>query len=368
MERIGTGPMASGRTTAIRIMDMAFLAVGASVFVLGESIYILLLVLAIPPVIWTGVALIWARADRTALIAAALLMQHGLALWLLGEIHPVPGEAPRDMVDPEIGPQLLMIGPLLVARVVLMRDPAATLRLALPATLVLGFAGLTVNKVLVALGEPTSKTCRIEGLTELTFTPPVYLTIFALIALAAWGRAGRGERGLLIALLGAAVVAGWGYSVSRSIGLVQVALFAALAAWMILRGGMARLGGIVLGTVLAGLVLSWIVDVASGCNLMERFVTAAEIAVGAAPVEADPNISRRLDSAGAGLRQALEAPLAGSGVWAEEPGLSTRMENPLKHAHNQYVSWAVWGGIPMVLSGLGFLLAPAMVIWRMPPG
>ncbi|MCP3971865.1 MAG: hypothetical protein GY717_16395 [Rhodobacteraceae bacterium] len=251
-----------------------------------------------------------------------------------------------------------LLGVVLFARVMLMRQVFQVLRLVLPVALTAVFVGLTVDKLSAFAGDD----CRITGLTKLPFTPAILFGSFAFFYFALWQRLSERERVYAIALAFSSVVIAFGYTSARG------ALVGLLLGWLLILGCLARfrppqwrLGVFgLLGSIILACLASVALDAVLGCSSASRLGKLAEVLGGTAPESAGP-IGQRLIFWSIGWEAFTNAPLLGAGPGYEKFILGDTHHD---HVHQQYLSWLIWFGIPGLLAGLAFLAFPVLAIWQ----
>lgn len=309
-----------------------------------------------------------------------------LAMWL----HPGIGPDDPRPINPDA--ELYLVATALagmgLVRGLQIRDIFNKLDLLLPWGLLAVFLGLSYY---MFTGQRFD--CRVWAEAAWPFIPALLFATLALLSLLAWpdiGRAGRLVRLLIVAL---SVVVVIGYTGSRGIAVGLGAAFFLIG----LAGSSAPLKGrlpsflSLAPAVILGIVLCALVDHLTGCNSVGRLQTIfapfsmAARADGLAPAmaaiavagldiadtlnataakAADMSIGYRLQIWAVALQAIAEAPLFGHGALSQvlifEP-------EGFVHAHNQFLTWLVTGGIVGLLVGLVFLCAPYWITRHMRP-
>lgn len=240
---------------------------------------------------------------------------------------------------------------------------------------------------------PPDEACRVGFMAKQLLFPPIWLTMFAYASYFGWDRLARWERILRHVALAAVIISTVAFSGARAMLLAQAVTLPMLA--LILGWGepfirrakiVAVIGAVSVSAFLAGVAL----DYRSGCLFADRMLAIAETVERAdeaetitrqrfenrlnpTETEMEPRVKKpkaeaSLDAddrlVGAvyirpllwkmALERIAQAPLAGYG-YVNEPAL---LGGSFGHYHQQYLSWLVWGGPVMLVSGLAMLFAP----------
>ena len=308
--------------------------------------------------------------------------------------------------------QLHLLGVVIVLtgmlRIANFMDLFAAIRLALPATLVLIFMVLSYLMFM-----STTDSCRITGFTFMPFTPALFFSSLTLLSFAGWSRLARAERMVRYALISLSIVVVAAYTQSRGISIALALCLTAMTLFTLVRHRDKAVPNpfLILVSIFAGFLLCGVIEGATGCPAVTRTTdtletmgivvqdgiskTAAlatsETAAPAgsetvqpgtneaarpfsgevAPPELMPlpvvaptvgNIFERLRFWKLGWDRFRASPWFGHGVFYEQVLLFEEYGHT--HVHDQYLSWLLWGGIPMLCLGFVFLFAAVFFVMR----
>ena len=260
---------------------------------------------------------------------------------------------------------------LTILRISTMNDIFRTLRITTPAILSIVFILLSYE-----MFKSSTDSCRIPGQTNSVFHPAMFFSMFTLLFFIGWSQLSRVERLIRYLFLALSLVVVFGYTAARSIGVAfgfSVIGFLLFFLFGRERNSVPTPTGILLSCVL-GLLLCLFIELQTGCPVFIRFSQLSQAVVllgeqflsdplkASIKTAADLSISIRLNMWHDGWNSFLESPLFGHGIFYEIPLFSDSYG--YKHAHNQYLSWLIWGGIPMLVLGLIFLLSPVIILGK----
>lgn len=329
----------------------------------------------------------------TVLFPAGLYL--GYALWAYVAFPGLPPGASRP-VNPDLelyfGAVALLATGLL--RSVQIERLADKLRRTLPWML---FAAFAVLSVLMFFDSQAN--CRITAGAAWPFIPALLFSSLSMISLVGWEQLGSGERRLRLLLLAGSIVVAVAYTGSRGVTVALAAVLLVLVAAGFHSGHRGRLPHprAVLGSVLLGIALCGATELVTDCGIFDRLDTilrpfasalsmAAELAVSAAFAEPshtrdganlsaaandlagsarDASIGLRLQMWAAALDAIREAPLFGHGALSQHLIIQPLYGHA--HAHNQFLSWLITGGILQLALGLFFLATPVFITKGLAP-
>ena len=313
-----------------------------------------------------------------------------LALFLFPGLPP---DAPRP-ANPDL--ELYLVALLLCAIGVLRASQISSIshkmQTYLPWLLIVVFLVLTT---VMLSGE---QGCRITALTRLPFIPALVFATLSFLTLLGWSDRQPWERVLRLSLLAMSVVVAAGYTGSRGISLAIGIVLLVLALLAILprfRTGLPSSAAILMALGV-GLLGCWITQEVTGCRIFNRLDTAIrplsevrddtsdvaadtpeisddtselasdtsdvggdKLAVARAP--RDGSIGLRLEMWRASLDAIRTAPIFGHGSMSQQMIIAERFGLQHPHAHNQYLSWLVTGGLVLLVIGCVFLASPAFL-------
>lgn len=365
-----------------------------------------LLPLLLAPLVWRRVV-----PDRNDWLAIALFGQYALLVALNAAVYPLIPATSGDAGE-KIA---LYLGALLVLVLVLMRlrmsvDLGRVWRVVGPAAVIGSIALLGWEHLRL----PSPENCRVGYLSKHLLIPPLWLTVFAVAGYHGWSRMAPWERWVRHLALALVILATVAFSGGRAMLAAQAVTIPILA--LTLGRGEAMAGRVrivvVMGLVsFAGFSAGLLADMRAGCGFSDRLaaivwtVGRADEAVGlteqkfaerlageeevespspnagAAPAEeperaADGSRANRDTGRGKSkldrqerlvgsvyirpllwseaMKRIGEAPVLGHGL-LNEAALAV---GDFPNFHQQYLSWLVWGGPLMLLSGLVMLFAP----------
>ena len=356
----------------------------------------------------------WRRAlpDRNDWLTIALFAQYAVILSLNIALYAPMGESARGGGEDALlylGAAVLLA--LMVVRIRLTVDLALLWRVVGPPVVLVSVALLGWDHFTA----PPEDACRVGFMAKQLLFPPIWLTMFAYAGYFGWDRLNGWERALRHLAVAAVIVATVAFSGARAMLLAQALTLPVLALLLGWGEPMARrlrivalLGVVSFAAFLAGLAL----DLRAGCMFSDRLMAIATTVTRAGeaeeitvrkyeqrlgedaeerlgeepeaapgpPAETTPDVAvsgeapEAADEAAAldeadklvgavyirpllwqlAARRIAERPIAGYG-YVNEPPL---LEGSFDHYHQQYLSWLVWGGPLMLLSGLAMLFAP----------
>jgi hypothetical protein len=337
--------------------------------------------LLLAPFVWRRLAL-----DRNDLLTIGPFAQYALLVALNVALYPVMPDAtgePETKIILYLGSILALV--LMVLRFRLAVDMAPIWRVVGPLSVLgsislLGWDHLTI---------PPPENCRVGFLSKHLLIPPLWLTVFAVASYHGWSRMASWERWMRHLALALVIVATVAFSGGRAMLAAQAVTIPILA--LLLGAGETlwqrfRIVAVLAAVSFAGFAGGLALDIRAGCEFAERLQAivrtldhaeeAQELAVRTfanefqevAPVELTDEQAAALEREewlvgavyirpilwGQALDRIAEAPLLGHGH-LNEPALIT---GDFPHFHQQYLSWLVWGGPVMLVSGLAMLFGP----------
>lgn len=344
----------------LRLSDWAFIGLGISLLFLDTSIDGLIALTGLLPLFWVGVRSAIADVPRVYVVSTTFLVQLCVLLALIAVLNPPPSGtvAFEHAAYPTFWGANVGLIILISVRLAIVEDIVQVTDRILPWVLVACFIGLSIDKF---SGEIGGAECRVRGLTRWPFTPALFFTVFTLFSFASWPKLNASGQYVRLGLVTAAVLLANGYAGVRMIAIVQLVCFVGFAFlfWWARPAGLPRPALKIMIAVGLGLIMSVIVDFVSGCQLFLRFGELATAAFDPEALQQGSGVALRLQFLRHGLDAVALAPWLGYGIWAEELLVEGSGHT---HVHNQYLSWLVWGGLPVLVSGLLFLAAPLVAI------
>ncbi len=388
-----TWPGAIDRGLGIRVFDALFIAGVVLTSVLAWR-GLRIAELGALPLVLLLLPSRWASVTRVDVLTIVLVGQHFLLLLVNAAVF-----APRpDVVEPTPDDAIslwlgaLIVFPLLLLRARQIADVSRLWR-------VLGPVALIASIACLAWEHFATLECRLAFLSRGPLLPPLWFTILTIATFAGWDRLTSSERALRYVLVALTVTATVGFAGARTMLLIQLICFPLLGVllswnrpWRRWAAHSALMGGALAAGLVAGLAFDQRADCGFGQRLLALF-DVAEILFGDAPSPESSLLpppalggehasfqrdiapaSYATDAASAAsaepvVREAMrrpemwsdavdlirDRPLFGYG-FVNEPPLAGQYPN----FHQQYLSWLIWGGPLMLLSGLLMLVSPLL--------
>lgn len=343
--------------------DWAFVLFGAALlFFMSEGLITFAWITALP-VLWLLLRRHFMIPSIGVVCAMILIFQLPFVMAAVATLSPPPLELGdiKQYAVPGFWLGLIIWMALLVVRAVHLRDADNVIGRALPLALVACFIAISIEKFAGVI----EGGCRVRGFTPWVFVPPLFFYLFSIVTFAHWDRTNGQGRVLRLLLVAMSVLIALGYTGSRGILLGQLLAFGALTGWFILarRDVWGAIGVLVMLAI--GIAGSVVTDFLTGCSNAERLSRLLTVVGDSDLLSVDSSLSSRASIFSVALETALERPWLGHGIWYEHFALDKAGLGRHPHVHNQYLSWIIWGGLPALLSGIGFLVAPLFVVLRM---
>lgn len=344
--------------------------------------------------------------DRTDWLLIGLFAQYALMVVINIVVFPtLPGASGEaaNKIGLYLGSTLILI--LMVLRFRMMADVTRIWRVVCPLAVLLSVAALGWEHFTSPFGE----NCRVGFYSKHLLIPPLWMTVLAVASYFGWSDMSGRERWLRHLALALVILATVAFSGGRAMLVAQaltIPLLAMLLGWGEALSQRARIF-VVMGAVsLAGFAGGLALDIRAECQFAGRLTAlvdtisksgdaealarqaysnrlaatdnaatpgaeldkaAQDIAEPAATPDPQPTVMSMEDRlVGAvyirpvlwknALETYAEAPLTGHGFLNE----SALTIGDFPHFHQQYLSWLVWGGPLMLISGLLMLLAPLL--------
>lgn len=337
--------------------DYLFVAIVVFMTALGVSQFpIFLVALAVPLLfpLFGATAVPWKSWNRTDGLYVLLMLQYPIFHYFVARAYPPVNEPlPVRMLElPLAWIYWIIIILVMFWRVSGTDKLQATWRHAGPWALTGVFLFFTLDYFTDYFGDE----CRTTGLVCNPIVPPVFYSMFAIASFVGWGQFTRNERIMRYVIMFMAVVLASAYSGSRMIVLVQMACFGVLSLTLPvgnwaerfrLTGVMALIGFSALG---GGILIDYLMQFGFG----EKFLTLIAAILSMDSTQG-VSINARAILFERGIGPAIAQPWTGYGIAYEKI-----LSDPYYHIHNQYLSWMLWAGTASLISGLLFVLAPAI--------
>ena len=400
--------------------DLLFVASVAGAIFINHNITLVITLLSCAPLAQLAMTGKLKMPSKLLLGVAGVFLVYLVTVQILTVVHPglPPGVSPTERYFfPDqlhlLGIAIVLIGALRVENSV---DLFKAMRIALPPTMLLIFAALTYD-----MFKSATDPCRVVGLTFMPFTPASFFSSLTLLSFAGWSRLSRAERAIRYALISMSIVVVAAYTGSRGVAMALTVCLAVMLLFSLIRhrSRATPKALFILVSILIGLLSSAAVEQTTGCHAITRFTgtfdSVGKVLLGstdevqslsfseiAAPATSEPNtagvrkaiavgtekavepaifaasatdrvsssiaalsdasISLRLQFWNLGWESFMASPWLGHGIFVEPVLLSD--EFGFTHVHNQYLSWLLWGGVPMLVLGLGFVFALVFFVRR----
>jgi O-antigen ligase len=375
------------------ILDDGFLVgLVLTLFLAGKILPYFVLVGVLP------IGLFWAKSDyaeRVTALTGFLLPTMGYFAFCLLHLYAYPGLPPGR--EPPNNPDFelfaaaiafLIIG---LLRALQIKNIYARFQIVVPLSLLFSFAVLSGYMFIGIDG------CRVKVAAAWPFIPAIIFSTLTFLLLLGWERSSKSQRYLRLLLIALSIVVVLAYTGSRGIAVGQFVVFASIGLLRCLRQFKAGLPTLreLFTAIVAGLMLSLLVGLLTGCSNFNRWPALLELFNGPAPkaaVEAvtgivvaedqvpavstatersntgrssDTSIALRLEMWIASLDSIRQAPLFGHGALSLRPIIEDRFG--FEHNHNQYLAWLTTGGVIFLAIGLLFLSTPVFISNRLAP-
>lgn len=223
----------------------------------------------------------------------------------------------------------------------------------IPPILLLTFAALSFLylKGAVSGGGWESGGCRTKGLHYAVFDAPLIFTTLTVVYLRNIDVKSIAARRVACALVAGSLVMSIAIAGTRSIAVAQIVTYSVCCLIFALTSSAGRrlalqlFASVVLGAFI-GLVLIYFVDCAA--NSLVRIVKPST----------DVSVLTRYELYMKSLKLIAERPIKGYGIAFE-----ASVAEPYRYVHNQYLSWALWGGVISLASGMIFMSASVWSNW-----
>lgn len=400
--------------------DLLFVVSVAGAIFINHNITLVITLLSCAPLAYLAMMGKLKMPSKPVLGVAGIFIAYLVTVQVLTVVHTglPPGVSPTGRYFfPDqlhmLGIAIVLVGALRVENSV---DLFKAMRIALPPTMMLIFAALSYD-----MFNSAADNCRIVGLTFMPFTPASFFSSLTLLSFVGWSQFGRAERMIRCALISMSIVVVAAYTGSRGVAMALSICVAVMFLFSLYlrRNSPAPRPIAILASFLVGLLLSAAVEQTTDCPSITRFIDTFDsvgIVLSGSPAEvqalsfiestppavstanalvageaiadeadvaveqtivvasaaddmsspaaglSDASISQRLQFWKLGWESFKASPWLGHGVFIEQALLSGKFHHT--HVHNQYLSWLLWGGLPMVLLGLGFVFGIVFFVRR----
>lgn len=302
----------------------------------------------------------WRLVPRRELLAAFAVSQYCLIQYIMILVHD--DRAPFELELQRV--YLIFIG-LPFPIVLLLNSPAfdaASFRKWLPIGLMGSMCLLGLD---FAVSQLTGNECRVSVAAFNPLAPPFLLVPLVLYSTFD-GISRRSETKLDFLILTGVVLTIGAFGGARMAFYTSLFVSGVLTLY-VFATGRRRISVKILGSLAVGVALVAIIDILSGCNFLLRI--GSQVDTFTSGQTKDSSMAIRLIAWQNAIRH-----ISGYGPeWLYGLGMPAELQvaseanAPLRHSHNQFLSWLIWSGLPGLLSGIALFGALPLLALRSLP-